>query len=247
MNCIKSFINKKLCTKKDKGFTLVELIVVLVILAILAAILVPTLTGYIDKARDERYLTNAKVCKDAAQAKFVELYAPNGKLETDHSVVTGEYLKGVSNNGDMDIVYTEFGEDILSMAGTTGDMAPYFFMVAVGSNQDMKTLNKAGEKGPTAQTADYDKFTVFYAIYIEREGAKPWYYYNGEWTTTSPRFNSNGKTIFNGNNVVTEGALKGKRLQYYLISNKTNFKSTKGSTRGPFGNADFWKWLNAMK
>ena len=37
--------------KDKKGFTLVELIVVLVILAILAALLVPALTGYIDKAR----------------------------------------------------------------------------------------------------------------------------------------------------------------------------------------------------
>ena len=37
--------------KDNKGFTLVELIVVLVILAILAAILVPALLGYIDKAK----------------------------------------------------------------------------------------------------------------------------------------------------------------------------------------------------
>ena len=36
--------------KDKKGFTLVELIVVLVILAILAALLIPALTGYIDKA-----------------------------------------------------------------------------------------------------------------------------------------------------------------------------------------------------
>ena len=34
-----------------RGFTLVELIVVLVILAVLAALLIPALTGYIDKAR----------------------------------------------------------------------------------------------------------------------------------------------------------------------------------------------------
>ena len=33
------------------GFTLVELIVVLVILAVLAALLIPSLTGYIDKTR----------------------------------------------------------------------------------------------------------------------------------------------------------------------------------------------------
>ncbi len=35
--------------KNKKGFTLVELIVVLVILAILAALLIPALTGYIDR------------------------------------------------------------------------------------------------------------------------------------------------------------------------------------------------------
>ena len=39
--------------KNKKGFTLVELIVVLVILAILAALLIPALTGYIDKARKQ--------------------------------------------------------------------------------------------------------------------------------------------------------------------------------------------------
>ena len=38
--------------KEKKGFTLVELIVVLVILAILAALLIPALTGYIDKAKN---------------------------------------------------------------------------------------------------------------------------------------------------------------------------------------------------
>ena len=45
-------LSKIRALKEKKGFTLVELIVVLVILAILAALLIPALTGYIDKAND---------------------------------------------------------------------------------------------------------------------------------------------------------------------------------------------------
>ena len=64
--------------KNNKGFTLVELIVVLVILAILAAILVPALLGYIDKAREKSVTTNAEAAYVAAQALATEAYGKNG-------------------------------------------------------------------------------------------------------------------------------------------------------------------------
>ena len=43
-----------------KGFTLIELIVVLAVLAILAAMLFPSLTGYIDKAADDKLVKSQK-------------------------------------------------------------------------------------------------------------------------------------------------------------------------------------------
>ena len=58
----------------NKGFTLVELIVVLVILAILAAILIPALLGYIDRAKEKQYVLNAKSALTATQAEFSSLY-----------------------------------------------------------------------------------------------------------------------------------------------------------------------------
>lgn len=60
--------------KNQKGFTLVELIVVLVILAILAAILVPALLGYIDRARGSQLLLNGKSVLTAAQAEASNCY-----------------------------------------------------------------------------------------------------------------------------------------------------------------------------
>lgn len=61
--------------KHIKGFTLVELIVVLAILAILATMLVPSLTGYIDKAKKAKSLANARGFLNAAQTVCSELYA----------------------------------------------------------------------------------------------------------------------------------------------------------------------------
>ena len=61
--------------KNKKGFTLVELIVVLVILAILAALLVPALTGYIDKANKEKYVAATRQVVVAAQTEISEVYA----------------------------------------------------------------------------------------------------------------------------------------------------------------------------
>ena len=66
------------------GFTLVELIVVLVILAILAALLIPALTGYIDRAKEKNVIAETRQCVMAAQTLYDEAYAgvaKNGQVE----------------------------------------------------------------------------------------------------------------------------------------------------------------------
>lgn len=83
--------------KDKKGFTLIELIVVLVILAILAALLVPALTGYIDKARNKQIIAETRSAVMAAQTLVDEAYAQSTKAveaadgdETKKSIMVGD-------------------------------------------------------------------------------------------------------------------------------------------------------------
>ncbi len=54
--------NKEL---NNKGFTLIELAVVLAIIAILAAVLTPMVTGYIDQARETRAQSDVRAIATA--------------------------------------------------------------------------------------------------------------------------------------------------------------------------------------
>jgi prepilin-type N-terminal cleavage/methylation domain-containing protein len=228
--------------KSNKGFTLVELIVVLVILAVLAAILSPALLGYIDEARNKRYFENAAVCVEATQAMFSRQYGLNGHLEPGTPVVSGAGITSNPDNDDanldQDISNTPFAKDVLQLAGLP-EGTPYFFMVAVGSNAG--DLTDAEKKSMT----EMDKYIVYYAIYIEKENSKPWYYYNGTWTTTNPRYNGKegpATEIFTSRNVIKDGyPHAGLRLQYYVIANhNTKYPN---SVKDP----KFWNdWLKKM-
>lgn len=82
----------------NKGFTLMELIIVVAILAILIALIAPNLVGFLDSASKTSRDANAKSCYTAAQAWATQLRVEGSKVggsvviknnTTDFSGATG--------------------------------------------------------------------------------------------------------------------------------------------------------------
>ena len=83
------------------GFTLVELIVVLVILAILAALLIPTLTGYINKAKEKKVIAETRMAVMAVQTMNSDYYAANNK-DMDWATLTDDQTKEFKELAEID-------------------------------------------------------------------------------------------------------------------------------------------------
>ncbi|NLV51504.1 MAG: type II secretion system protein [Clostridiales bacterium] len=79
--------------KNRKGFTLIELIVVIAILGILAAILIPQFSGFQKKAKSSQVMVDARQIATAADALLIEKgEAPN---EVQIKEVAGSEITGV--------------------------------------------------------------------------------------------------------------------------------------------------------
>ena len=103
---------KKLGKSSKKGFTLVELIVVLVILAVLAAMIVPALVGYIDKAKAEKEYQTASTVYSAAQAEVTEAYG-KGAITSGSGTITQSAPAG-------------YGDQVLTLAGVDSQVVTAF-------------------------------------------------------------------------------------------------------------------------
>lgn len=96
----KNFKNLK---KNKKGFTLIEIIVVLVIMGILLAIAVPSVLGYVNKAREQQFLSDGRAAFLGAQSIAVRERANNTPRE---NIIDLLDVEGINDeiNADADIV-----------------------------------------------------------------------------------------------------------------------------------------------
>lgn len=181
--------------KKKKGFTLVELIVVLAILAILAGMLVPALTGYIDKAKNRKYMLDAKQCMTAFQTKLVELYA-EGK---DPRTINKSGNSGNNIDGDINWKGTSEAEEILDLIDKK-QKPPYMLIMGVGRDSVYR------------ETEPYRSSTVYFVVYWENKDDQPLFFNGSEWTNEYPWENDGTEY----NHFVVDGV--DVQMQFYFIT-----------------------------
>ena len=161
---------------KQKGFTLVELIVVLAILAVLSAIMVPSLTGYIDKAKNTQLLSIARSVYTAAQVEVSEAYA-RGPMEvksatnTTDSPAVGNFpsIRNIVENSEMkdwgfagqDYVDYKEGNTVKYFVNGFGfqnnNNAKYHFKVLVSKDGKIEQLSVcSGDKIATLKDGEFE-------------------------------------------------------------------------------------------
>lgn len=111
--------------KKKKGFTLIELMAVIAIIAILAAVLVPTVSGYIQRAKKTAIITQVRNVVSA-----VETYnATAGSKDQIEEEADGEAVT-------LEDIRAEVGADLLEVKSINKlpKTTPYKVLIAINAD-----------------------------------------------------------------------------------------------------------------
>lgn len=113
---------------KTKGFTLVELLIVIIIVTILSAVAIPTYIKTVEKARSEEAITNLKLIYDAEGIYRLEndVYIPDSAIFTSILILNPDlYLDIKQRSWDYEILGEAGGTTFLAFATRNSGSSPY--------------------------------------------------------------------------------------------------------------------------
>ena len=137
---LKLFNRKK---KDNKGFTLVELVIVVAILAILVGILAPQYTKYVEKSRKAADVSNLENIVKAFQV---------ANADTDYSIQAGTYVIGMTTT-ETKIEFTAGAQSVAAESGKawTDAIKEYTGYTVVGDDSSVEiTYNPTSIKESAA-------------------------------------------------------------------------------------------------
>ena len=183
--------------RSRRGFTLVELVVVLVIAGITASFAVPALTGYIDNAKEKQAVSETQACVETVTRIAAQKYAEWQK-NTTYQLAGGNELTSSA----------EF-QPLVGCTGTTSNTPPTVtggdVALTEGSGQYLLHVSKyeAGGFPATGSTADISAAAsvtgtintltcsssgqVVYLVYTSKDGITVVYTNNGRSSTVSTK------------------------------------------------------------
>ena len=187
----------KRALRSRRGFTLVELVVVLVIAGITASFAVPALTGYIDNAKEKQAVSETQACVETVTRIAAQKYAEWQK-NTTYQLAGGNELTSSA----------EF-QPLVGCTGTTSNTPPIVtggdVALTEGSGQYLLHVSKYEPGGfpATGSTADISAAAsvtgtiqtltcsssgqVVYLVYTSKDGITVVYTNNGRSSTVSTK------------------------------------------------------------
>lgn len=224
-------------SKKNKGFTMVEIIIVLVIIAILAAIAIPVTLSIIDSSKEAEKAADAKNIWDATKSTFLEQLANEAHWvstqDSNKANRQGIVLEQTSKRTDGS-TKTYLMSDFEGCCLYIGDTVVAEKMLNKIEKRDNYEMIYVGTgrynsyyDGDTPEIA----YNVYALIYKYKDDDKL-YFYDGstvstEWIFSNP---SSAKAFKAGvKGVFIDKGSQTIELQFYCILNKGNITNKSGT------------------
>ena len=139
--------------RSRRGFTLVELVVVLVIAGITASFAVPALTGYIDNAKEKQAVSETQACVETATRIAAQKYAL-----VQNASITGKSDRPDAQTGDV------------ALTEGSGQYLLHVKSAPTGSKTPDDLASQAGVSGTVQWMTCNASGQVLYLVYTSKDG-----------------------------------------------------------------------------